>query len=291
MKVCFIINPVSGHRRSRDGRGERLDRITRQMGVEAGLWMTERRGHAGELSRRAVMEGYDRVVSVGGDGTMNEVAAGLVGTGVPLGLIPLGSGNGLARDLGLPLAFDRAVVVALQGRVRVIDSGSVNGKPFFNIMGMGFDAELGRRFNSSSRRGFLTYLRLGTTAFFGYAMQTCRVEAESAGRQHFQAFLLSVANSTQFGNGARVAPRARLDDGRLDLVAVTTAHPVLGLGLAARLFAGTFDRSRHTVTLVGERFRIVREKPGPVHTDGEIHEMGAELLVEVHPGSLRVVVS
>ena len=288
MKVCFIVNPVSGPRPTRDGRCERLERLARLRKVECTIRLTDQRGHADDLARQAVAEGMDRVISVGGDGTMNEVAGCLVNTGVPLGLVPLGSGNGLARDLGLPLDFDRAVVVALEGSCRTIDSGSVNGKRFFNVMGAGFDAELGRRFNATERRGFATYLQLGLRTYVGYPMQRYRVEPGTGESVEFRAFLLSVANSTQYGNGARIAPRARLDDGQLNLVAVTTGNPLHALGLVTRLFTGSVDRSHRTINLVGSRFRVRRERPGPVHTDGEIHDLGTDLLIETHPASIRV---
>ena len=246
--------------------------------------------HARELALSAIDDGFERIVSVGGDGTMNEVASALVNTGVPLGLVPLGSGNGLARNLGLPLEFDRAVEVALTGGVRTIDSGRVNGHAFFNVMGAGYDAELGRRFNDSKRRGFLTYLGVGVSLFCSYPKQRYEIGREGHAPVVFEAFLLSVANSTQYGNGAHIAPGASLDDGRLDLVAITTSNPIHVPGLLTRLFSGKMDRSSHVVTISSHRFDILRALPGPVHTDGEIHEMDTKLEVEVLPGSLTMAV-
>ncbi len=289
MKVCFIFNPVAGKKAARARCRERLVALTARSGVEAEIRTTTGSLHARELAFSAIEDGFERIVSVGGDGTMNEVASALVNTGVPLGLVPLGSGNGLARNLGLPLEFDRAVEVALTGGVRTIDSGRVNGHAFFNVMGAGYDAELGRRFNDSKRRGFLTYLGLGVSVFVSYRMQRYKIGTEGP-PVVFDAFLLSVANSTQYGNGAHIAPGARLDDGRLDLVAVTTANPIHVPGLLTRLFSGKMDRSSHVVTISSHRFEILRDLPGPVHTDGEIHEMDTKLEVEVLPMSLNVTV-
>lgn len=290
MKICFIINPVAGKRAARARCRERLAALTSRSGVVAEFRTTTGNLHARELALSAIEEGFERVVSVGGDGTMNEVASALVNTGVPIGLVPLGSGNGLARNLGLPLDFDRAVEVALTGGVRTIDSGRVNGQAFFNVMGAGYDAELGRRFNDSKRRGFLTYLGIGVSVFCSYRMQRYEIATEGNAPVVFDAFLLSVANSTQYGNGAHIAPGASLDDGRLDLVGITTSNPIWVPGLLTRLFSGKMDRSAHVVTISSRRFDILRELPGPVHTDGEIHEMDTKLEVEVLPMSLKIAV-
>jgi len=290
LKACFIVNPVSGKASTRPRRRERLETLAQRLGVAADIRITIAPLHARELARAAIDEGFERVVSVGGDGTMNEVASAMVNTGVPLGLVPLGSGNGLARNLGLPLGFDRAVEVALSGSPRLIDSGRVNGQAFFNVMGAGFDAELGRRFNNSRRRGFLSYIGLGLTAFTTYRRRRYRIGAKGRAPVEIEAFLLSVANSTQYGNGAHIAPGARLDDGRLDLVGITTGNPLLAPGLLVRLFAGTIDRSPHAVTICSDRFEVVRDSPGPVHTDGEIHYMDTKLEIETLPGSIMVVV-
>jgi diacylglycerol kinase (ATP) len=173
VKTCFIVNPVSGKASTRARRRIRLEAIASRTGTVAEIRTTTEILHARELALSAIGEGFERIVSVGGDGTMNEVASALVNTGITLGMVPLGSGNGLARNLSLPLDFDRAVDVALTGGVRTIDSGRVNDHSFFNVMGAGFDAELGHRFNNSKRRGFLSYLRLGLSVFCAYPLQRC----------------------------------------------------------------------------------------------------------------------
>jgi YegS/Rv2252/BmrU family lipid kinase len=289
VKVCFIYNPVAGKKAARARCRERLVALAARIGVEVEIRTTTESLHARELALSAIAGGFERIVSVGGDGTMNEVASALVNTSVPLGLVPLGSGNGLARNLGLPLAFDRAVEVALTGGVRTIDSGRVNGQAFFNVMGVGYDAALGRQFNDSKRRGFLTYLGLGVSVFRSYRMQRYEIRTEGP-PVVLDAFLLSVANSTQYGNGAHIAPGAKLDDGRLDLVAIKTSKPVHVPGLLTRLFSGKIDRSPHVATITSHRFEILRDSPGPVHTDGEIHEMDTKLEVEVLPMSLTMTV-
>lgn len=290
LRAIFILNPVSGKASRRGHRRERVREFIAHHQLEATLAITERRGHATELARAAVAAGVQVVVSVGGDGTMNEVAAGTVGTSVLYGMIPTGSGNGLGRDLGLPMQFDRALDVLLDGRVRTIDTGEVDGHPFFNVMGLGFDAEVGRRFNACERRGLLSYVQIGCGAFFSYRKQRITIEPEGGTGFTVDAFLASVANSTQYGNNARIAPRALLDDGLLDFVALTTGNLVLALPLVARLFTRSIHRSHFARGAVAPRFKIRRAAAGPIHTDGEIHVCPAELDVVVRSQSLRVVV-
>lgn len=292
LRTTFILNPVSGRASTRARRRERVAQFIAQHQLDATLQITGHRRHATELAHAAVAAVSQLVVSVGGDGTMNEVAAGVVGTSALYGMIPTGSGNGLGRDLGLPMDFDRALDVLLDGAVRTIDSGTVDGHPFFNVMGLGFDAELGRRFNEAHghSRGLFNYVQLGLRAFFSYRKEQITVEPEGGAPITVDAFLASVANSTQYGNNARIAPRARLDDGRLDFVALTTGNLILALPLVVRLFTRSIHRSRFARGAVAPRFHFRRTAPGPVHTDGEIHECPAEFDVVVRPQSLRVVV-
>jgi diacylglycerol kinase family enzyme len=229
---------------------------------------------------------------VGGDGTMNEVAQALLDTPATLALVPCGSGNGLARHLGLPgspvAALDLATdpdAIALP-----IDTGSVNGRPFFNAMGMGLDAEVSRRFNALTRRGLPAYARTAFDVFFKRAQERCIITSGGASLE-LDVLLIAVANSDQYGNGAYVAPGARADDGLLDLVAVEPVGVPGALALGTRLFLGSLDRSPRVHKIQGRHFVIERARAGIVHTDGEIHETGALLDVVVRPGSLSVVVS
>lgn len=290
-KTCFILNPCSGHNRKRPWVASVIRHFITTRSLEAKLVVTDAPGHATVLAREAVANGCTRVVAVGGDGTMNEVAQALLHTPAALALVPCGSGNGLALHLGLPreLAAALALIASGDGRVASIDTGEADGRPFFNAMGMGLDADVSRRFNSLMRRGLPAYVRTALTAIrelrperFCVTTENCRVE--------FDALLVAVANSDQYGNNARIAPRARVDDGALDLVAVSPVGLVGAAGLAARLFAGTFDQSRHVRRLRSSHFVIDRVAPGLIHTDGETHAGGARVEVIVRPRSLRVLV-
>lgn len=289
MRLVYIVNPISGTGGGSPRRRERVEAFVRAEGLDAEVLATTHAGHARELAARAVADGATRVVAVGGDGTMNEVASALVGTPCVFGLVPTGSGNGLARHLGLPVGLRAALRVTVRGRIRTIDTGSVNGLPFFNVMGAGMDAEIGRRFNTTRRRGFVAYASTALRTLFNYPLQQFRL-AEPGGSTPLPAVLVAIANSTQYGNAAHIAPLARVDDGQLDLVAVTSRRPKDLFGVAARLFLGLVHHSPHVVTRRGGSFRLERPEPGWIHTDGEVHPADATLDVAVLPRSLRILV-
>ena len=291
-KTRFILNPNSGGIRRRRGLVPAIRAFIARQGLNADLVFTKRRGEATELARAAVADGCERVVAVGGDGTMNEVAQALVGASVALALVPCGSGNGLALHLGIPVQPRRslALLVDPSARVVAIDTGTANGHPFFNAMGAGFDAEISRRFNRLAGRGLATYLRAGLGAFAHGRGQPVALSDANGRRETMNAFLVAVANSDQYGNHARMAPGARVDDGLLDLVVVRQPGVVGAVVLMARLFLGSFDRSPQVRHLRSARFVIERSAPGLIHTDGETHETGATVEVVVRPRSLRLVV-
>jgi YegS/Rv2252/BmrU family lipid kinase len=265
------------------------DFISRQR-LDAELAVTTGPGHATELARSAVAAGCARIVSVGGDGTMNEVAQALVHSPAALALVPCGSGNGLARHLGIPLSPLPALALAADvgARIAVIDTGAANQRPFFNAMGLGFDAEIAHRFSQLTGRGLAGYVGTGFRAFFGRRNERCQL---TTGDQHLtmDVLLLAVANSDQYGSGAIIAPGARVDDGLLDLVAVAPLGVARAAVLAVRLFRGTVDHDAGVRHLRGARFVIERPAPGLIHTDGECHAEAARVEVAVQPASLRVV--
>ncbi|MBS0630587.1 MAG: YegS/Rv2252/BmrU family lipid kinase [Verrucomicrobia bacterium] len=291
MKIRFIFNPRSGRNARRPSLAPSIQAYIRERNLDATLVTTARPHHATELARAAVAEGCDRVVAVGGDGTMNEVAQALLHSPAALGLIPCGSGNGLALHLGIPLAAPRALALATDphARAAAIDTGTVNGLPFFNAMGLGFDADISERFNHLTRRGLPAYVRTGIRAWIGRRTETVIVR----GGGHSAALdilLVAVANSDQYGNNARIAPGARVDDGLLDLVAVRPVSMINVLPLVARLFAGQFHTSPRVMRLRDTAFTIERPAAGLVHTDGETHATGATLSIRVLPRSLRLLV-
>ncbi len=291
MKTLFVLNPGAGRNRRRPGLRGELEAFVRRHRLDAAVAPTSGPGHATELARTALRARCARVVAVGGDGTMNEVAQGLVGTDGVLALVPCGSGNGLALHLGLPTRLERALALLVDPEARpvAIDTGCANGHPFFNAMGLGFDAEISRRFNRLERRGLAAYARLVAGAVGSHRPE--RVEVVIDGESFsLTAALIAVANSDQYGNHALIAPGARVDDGRLDLTAIPAVGLLGSAVLAARLFAGTVAAHPGVLRRTGRHFRLRRAQPGTIHTDGETHETDAEITVEVRPASLRLLV-
>ena len=293
MKTRFIFNPCSGHNRRRPGLDRSIREFISARSLDAEIVSTDAPGHATELAREAAQTGCEQVVAVGGDGTMNEVAQALLHTPAALALVPCGSGNGLALHLGLPLSPLGALSLiaggGAVGRVAALDTGAADGWPFFNAMGLGLDADVSHRFNGLVKRGLPGYMRTALAAVRNIRPE--RVCISSANfRDELYVLLVAVANSDQYGNNARIAPGARVDDGMLDLIAVAPVGLVGAALLAARLFTGSFDESRHVRRLSGRKFVVDRVAPGLIHTDGETHSAGARVEVVVQPRSLRVLV-
>ncbi len=280
MKLRFVFNPRSGRPRRNAPVHQILKDFISARALDADLVRTEGPGHATEITRDAVAAGCLRVVAVGGDGTVNEVAQALIHTSVAMGLVPCGSGNGLALHLGLPKTLPEALELATgtSGRAAAIDTGLVNGLTFVNVAGMGLDADVSRRFNRLTRRGLPAYAATALAAFLNRKAERCHISV-GAHRETVDVLLISVANSDQYGNAAIIAPGARVDDGVLDLVALRPVGVFSACVLGARLFLGTMDRSRSVRRLRGERFVIERPAAGLVHTDGETHMTGTRVEV------------
>lgn len=291
MKTRFILNPASGRTRRNTRLLKLLREIVANPGRDAELFVTDGPGHATALAREAVASGAAEVVAVGGDGTLNEVAQGLLRTPAALGIVPCGSGNGLARHLRLPTSPVRALASLFETErtVATLDAGLADGCPFVNAMGLGLDAEVSRRFNGLVRRGLPAYARTVLRAYRECGATSVTI-SDGQRRVTVSALLVAVANSDQYGNQARIAPGARTDDGLLDLVVVPPAGVLGALALAVRLFAGTIDRAPGVQHWRADRFRVERSGAGLIHTDGESHEVGPIVHVAVVPQALRVVV-
>ena len=287
-RYAFIVNPISGRKGRIKNRVERVQDFVARHGLQAEVTATRCAGHATELARAAIESGVDRIVCVGGDGTINEVGRVLVGSGVAFALVPMGSGNGLARHLGIPLEFEKALAFSISDNVRLVDTGEANGRPFFNVMGVGFDAEIGRRFNQTKTRGFWSYLREGWLAFQSYRAMACEIEAEGLSRK-VNAYVLAVANSSQYGSNAFIAPDASLTDGKLNLVAIAPPGFTSLFVLTWRMFSKKLYQSPRVTPICSAFFRLKLPSSSFYHVDGEIFETGPELVVRALPGSLKLI--
>lgn len=289
-KVLAIINPISGTG-SKKSIPDLLARAYAPLEHELLLTYTKAAGHAEELARRAAEEGYDHVIAVGGDGTVNEVARGLVGSKTALAIVPKGSGNGLARALGLSMSTDRVIKQLASGRRITIDSCQMNGQPFFCTCGMGFDAAVSRSFAEASTRGPVTYLRTMIDEYRGFKPETYRIILDEGERTiETEAFVLVVANASQYGNNAYIAPEADLSDGLLDL-AIIRPFPVLEAALVlGDLMRGKLAGNKYYHTERVRNVRIERTSGGSVHLDGEPLVMSEHIDVSLRPHSLEVII-
>jgi YegS/Rv2252/BmrU family lipid kinase len=289
--ISIIINPISGGRRGLPPADRAA--IARAALMEAGepgeVSLTRGRGDARTLARDAGERGARLVVAWGGDGTINEVACALAGQPTPLGIVPAGSGNGLAADLGVDRRPAQALAEALRAAPRPIDAGSLGGRMFFNLAGIGFDAHVAACFDREpgGRRGFSTYVRVSARELWRYRSASYRFDASEG---LTPAFLIVFANAGQYGNGARIAPAARLDDGLLDLV-VFREHTRLSTCYAIpRLFTGGAERVKGWSVRQVKEAVIESDHPMVFHVDGEPVEGGTRLDARVHPAVLRVCV-
>lgn len=283
--ITFIVNPISGGKDKRNV----LAAIGRYLDLSEFSYEvlpTRAPGDGTVLARECRS---DIVVAVGGDGTVSEVAQGLLGTDKVLGILPCGSGDGLALHLGISRDPARAVKVLNDGCIARIDAGQMDGRPFFCTAGVGLDATVSLDFARSEKRGLNTYISTAWEGWKHWKQENYVVETDSecwAG----PAVFVTVANANQWGNEARIAPKASLCDGLLD---VTVVQPFMTLeipDLAARLMTGKANTSRHVRSFRGTRVHIHREHPGPAHHDGDPFEAGTDMDLSILPGALQVIV-
>ena len=291
MSTVIIINPISGGANPRAARARaRLARaVVDAHGDPVEVLVTEGVGHARELATAAVRRGARLVLAWGGDGTINEIASALAFDSVPLGIIPAGSGNGLARELGVHPRPERAIADAMQAVPRVMDMGEIDGRLFANIAGIGFDAHVASGFATARRRGFVGYAGITARALRRYVPMHYRITTGGV-QTETRAILVTIANSAQFGNGARIAPGARIDDGELDLVVVEERSRIATLCQLPRLFNGTADRIRGCTIRRVRDVTIESDQPMTFHVDGEPVAGGTVLRARIHPGALMIAV-
>lgn len=292
MNFAFILNPASGTKRDLSFFAKLIDQFSHEHKLECALWKTEKPGHGRILAEEALKKGFQCVVAIGGDGTINEIAKGLLYTQVPLGIIPKGSANGFAREFGIPLDPRKACAALLQSKTLSIDVGRINEDLFFGVAGVGFDARVSYAYNRSrkeGRRGKILYFALGIKEYFSYIPSaiTLRFDHEE---HHFSPFLIAIANSKKYGIGAVISPKAVVNDGRLNLSIVHRAPFYQYLRHFPKLFTGTLDRAPFFENILVKEAAITLMKEMPFHIDGEFRFGGKKLLIKIEPGSLKVKV-
>ena len=300
MRIAAVVNPVSGAGMNPNVAVQRVAMIRDELsarGLAGDVHLTERAGHARELAQRAADARADLVIVWGGDGTVNEVGGALAGTSTPLGLIPAGSGNGLAAALRVPFDPRLAIAVALGERLLAVDVGRVNGQPFFNVAGIGFDAHVAMLFNRRrrGRGGKLPYVVIGVREGCTYAGRDYRLVLDSgtgrADPSTVRALLIAFANGSDYGMGMRIAPAARLDDGLLE-ACVVLDRPVVSRFLHARHLAlGSIDRAPAMIRQPVRRAVVELDGDIVYHLDGELAVAPGRLDIGLDPGALKVKVA
>ncbi|MFQ5707183.1 MAG: diacylglycerol/lipid kinase family protein [bacterium] len=287
--ITLIFNPIAGAKKRKGKIIDYLERTFVKHGHRTALCETSKRGEATEFAKQALCNHADVVVAIGGDGTINEIGSALVHTGVPLGIVPAGSGNGLARSLNIPQNVEQASEVILRGLTCRIDVGKANNNYFFLLAGLGFDAVVGKKFDEHSKRGPIPYFYLGAKEYFGYKPEWMEVSFNQVSRK-IQPFVMAVANGGQYGNGAIIAPEAKLNDGLLDVCIVTRLSFLQLFSAIPKLFQGKLKSYRDVEFHTTRKIRIVREAPGLVNIDGEPIFEEATVEISLLPKSLNVIV-
>lgn len=286
-KIVFIVNPISGGK-SKMQLPSLIDTYLNHKIFDASIIFSEYVGHAYLLAKQALQHGADIVTSVGGDGTINEVASAIVHSGKQMGIIPCGSGNGLARTLKISLNHIKAIKNINNLNVTCIDTAELNGKNFFNMAGLGFDAHISALFAKDKTRGLKGYIKSIFNQISTYKPQHYTLELDGKTIQ-LQAFMLSIANSSQYGNNVYIAPEASLCDGMLD-VCVVKPFPLYSIAaLGWRMLNKTAQHSAYIHITKAQKVKIIRHITGPVHLDGEPYHMGKEITIKINPLSLSLI--
>jgi YegS/Rv2252/BmrU family lipid kinase len=288
-RIAFIMNPIAGTK----DKAAAWSYIGQVFGLSPDYELTMyTTACANDGYRKALQfagERYDAVVAVGGDGTVNEVARGLLHSQTALGIIPMGSGNGLARHLQIPLNFRKAIEIIRSGDTQLIDAAEINEKIFFCTAGVGFDALIGNLFNQRGKRGLYNYIGLSTRSALHYLPREYLIHIDGATMRR-RAFLITVANASQWGNNAYIAPNANISDGWLDIVILNGYSLIEAPILLPRLFTRSIHKAWSTEVLRGRHIRIVRTKDDYVHFDGESAVMGKAIDIKVIPLALKVII-
>ena len=288
-KAVFVINLISGTSDKAAIPGL-IDQYLDKTKFEYEIAITQYAGHASEIATKAKDDGVDVVVAVGGDGTVNEVARAIVHSNTALGIIPCGSGNGLARHLLLPLNVRKAIDVINRNEVRQLDYGIINDYPFFCTCGMGFDAFVSMKFAESGKRGPISYAENILREGLKYQPETYTLEDET-GTKQYKAFLISCANASQYGNNAYIAPQASMSDGLMDVVIMEPFDVLEAPQVSFDMFNKTLDKHSKIKSFRCKKLHITRTKPGVIHYDGDPVMTGADIDVHLEEKGIKIIVN
>jgi len=287
-KVFFIINKYSGAGFRAGLEGQIISQCD-ALHLECTIEFTQERGHAKELAIKASALGFTKVFAVGGDGTVNEVAQGLVNSETAMGIIPKGSGNGLARHLHIPMNIRKSLSLLSSQKTIQMDTLRVNDKLSVNVSGIGFDGHVAGLFGKNGKRGLFGYLKLVTKEFFSFKEFPMQITVDNQ-IFHRNAFVLALANSSQFGNNATVSPYASICDSLVDVCLIKKVPLYQSIGFVNKLFSGKIDTSGFVEIIQAKKLNILFPKPMPYHIDGEPMDPESYFNVVLEPASLTIIV-
>lgn len=291
MKRMFIVNPVAGRKKKRENLVEKIERICREESAEFAIVVWEKVGDIDDIIEQAKQGDFNVVIACGGDGTVHAIGTRLIGTGIALGIIPVGSGNGYSGHLGFSKNVDAAIRENLTNETVMVDTGEFGGVPFLNTAGVGMQATVAEKFASSKARGVKNYVRLGTQTFFKYKPEPVTVSVDGGRSIDLSnPLVVDIMNGTEWGAGAKIAPLSSIRDGKFTIVLLQKKNVVAIGSILVRLFMGNVHRSRHVLEIDGTKFSISREKPGIAQVDGDPIHLEKEISCEIIPESLKVLV-
>jgi len=288
-KILFLINPISGTKHKENLPGI-INKQTDTARFDIEIVITRYKGEATEIVSEKLKENYRYFVAVGGDGTVNEIAKALINTPAILGILPVGSGNGLARHLQIPLKPKEAIKIINKQKFQAIDCGLINNTPFFCTCGVGFDALIGEKFAQCKGRGLTNYVKTTIFEYFNYKPETYQITIDHERKMNVPAFLITFANGSQYGNNAYIAPNADICDGQLDMCILSPFKLYKALGIGIRLFAKNIDRSSLMHSVKASNILLERATEGVIHFDGEPCRMGKKLEISLINKGLNVII-
>jgi len=286
-KILFIINPISGgHNKAKIIKS--IPKLLDNNKFDISITHTKRAGHAKAIANEAVKKEMNIVVAVGGDGTINEVASQLVNTGTTLAIVPCGSGNGLARDLGISLQYKKAIQQINSLNIKKIDVGICNHQYFFSLAGIGYDAKVAYDFNRGKKRKFLGYVWAILKNYFCLKNQYYEIELEHE-KNVAQCFFVAIANCSQWGYGVKVAPAAKLDDGVFNINLCKKPSVFFIISFIIKLLSKNIDTSKYCVSKSSKKISIYSNDDFFYHLDGDAKEKTRHIEVVLLQEALNVV--
>lgn len=287
-KIYFIINPKSGTS-SKDDLPEKINRILNPDVLDISIFFTKYAGHGAEIAQQAAKNEVNYVIAVGGDGTVNEVGRSLVGSKTALGIIPMGSGNGLGRDLQISTNPEKALAIIAEENVIDIDYGIVNGQIFLCTCGVGFDANVAAQAAGEKHRGRLMYIKNMLVTFFQQTPKTYEISFPG-GSIKDKAFVITCANASQYGYDAHIAPHADIQDGKMNVIILAPLSILEVPQTSIRLFTQRIDANKNITEIITNKVTIKCEDDAIMHIDGDPIQTGKEINVEIVNKGLKVLV-